>query len=403
MTSLATADRREAKHFRQTPSELSEWLIRQGRLLSTNTELFAEFCERVRAAGVRLDRSTLHLRALHPQYRGVARIWKVGEPLREQFMDHGIEKTAMYIESPVHAAVEALRTLDWRLDRGAALPFLLLDELREEGYTHYVIAPFVYAGGLTNAISWATKRQGGFSEADLQFLDEVLPALSVIAEIKALRRFIPHVLTTYVGEEPGRLILDGQVRRGDVTTITAALMLIDLRDFTLLSDTMTPRAVVRMLNDYFDDVIPPVREHGGEVMEIMGDGVLAIFRRTADSTPAEACGAALAAARQGLMAIGERNRRNSPGTPDMHIGVALHYGTVSYGNIGTDDRLDFTVIGPDVNLVSRIERLCRELDRSLIMTEAFADCLGVPMWELGAFELRGFSRMQRLFELPHEE
>jgi adenylate cyclase len=87
----------------------------------------------------------------------------------------------------------------------------------------------------------------------------------------------------------------------------------------------------------------------------------------------------------------------------MHIGIALHYGTVSYGNIGTNDRLDFTVIGPDVNLVSRIERLCRELDRSLIMTEAFAQCLEQPMWELGAFELRGFSRMQRLFELPHED
>ena len=402
MTSLV-APGRAATRLRRNASELSEWLIRQGRLLSGNSELFGEFCERVRAAGVPVDRSTLHLRALHPQYRGVARIWKLGEPLREQFMDHGIEKTATYIESPVHAAVEALRTLEWRLDKKAPPPFLLLDELSEEGYTHYVIAPFVYAAGLTNAISWATKQQGGFSEDDLQFLDDVLPALAVTAEVKALRRFIPHVLTTYVGEEPGRLILEGQVRRGDVTTITAALMLIDLRDFTLLSDTMAPRAVVRMLNDYFDDVIPPVREHGGEVMEIMGDGVLAIFRRVGGSTAEEACGAALEAARRALAATAERNGRKPSGVPDQQIGIALHYGTVSYGNIGTDDRLDFTVIGPDVNLVSRIERLCRELDRSLIMTEAFADCLAEPMWELGAFELRGFSRMQRLFELPHEE
>jgi adenylate cyclase len=166
---------------------------------------------------------------------------------------------------------------------------------------------------------------------------------------------------------------------------------------------MSPRAVVRMLNDYFDDVIPPVREHGGEVMEIMGDGVLAIFRRVPGSTAADACAAALAAAREALAATAERNRHNQPGNPDSHIGIALHYGTVSYGNIGTNDRLDFTVIGPDVNLVSRIERLCRELDRSLIMAEAFAHCLEQPMWELGAFELRGFSQMQRLFELPHED
>jgi adenylate cyclase len=302
----------------------------------------------------------------------------------------------------VRAVTEAQKTLQWRLDNSQALPYSLLEEMRDEGYVHYVIAPFVYAEGLVNALSWATARPGGFSEEHLQFLDAVLPALSVTVELKALRRFIPHVLATYVGEEPGRLILDGQVRRGDVTTITAALMLIDLRDFTLMSDTMTPRAVVRMLNDYFDDVIPPVREHGGEVMEIMGDGVLAIFRRAPGSTAAEACGGALAAARQALAATAERNRRSAPGNPDSHIGIALHYGTVSYGNIGTNDRLDFTVIGPDVNLVSRIERLCRELDRSLIMSEAFAHCLEHSMWELGAFELRGFSQMQRLFELPHE-
>jgi adenylate cyclase len=403
MSPLAAKEKRPAARSGQTASDISRWLIREGRFLASNNQLFAGFCERIYAAGVPLDRSTMHLRALHPQYRGVARIWKPGEKLREQFMDHGIEKTAMYIESPVRAATEALRRLEWRLDKDTPLPFLLLDELREEGYTHYVIAPFVFAEGLINAISWATKRPGGFSDADLQFLDGVLPPLSVTVEVKALRRFIPHVLTTYVGAEPGRLILEGQVRRGDVTTITAALMLIDLRDFTLLSDTMAPRAVVRMLNDYFDDVIPPVREHGGEVMEIMGDGVLAIFRRIGGTNAAEACGGALAAARRALAATAERNGRKSPGAPDLHIGIALHYGTVSYGNIGTDDRLDFTVIGPDVNLVSRIERLCRELDRSLIMTEAFAECLRTPMWELGAFELRGFSRMQRLFELPHEE
>jgi adenylate cyclase len=403
MSPLGTAVTRQTARAGQTAAELSEWLIRQGRLLADNARLFAEFCEHVFAAGLPIDRASLHLRALHPQYRGVSRTWKPGEPLQERFMDHGIEKTAMYIESPVHAVTEALRTLQWRLDRDEALPFLLLEELREEGYTHYVIAPFVYAEGLVNAISWATKRPGGFANGHLQFLEDVLPAMSVTAEIKALRRFIPHVLTTYVGAEPARLILDGQVRRGDVTTITAALMLIDLRDFTLLSDTMAPRAVVRMLNDYFDDVIPPVREHRGEVMEIMGDGVLAIFRRVAGSTPTEACGGALAAARRALATTAERNRRNPPGAPDLHIGIALHYGTVSYGNIGTADRLDFTVIGPDVNLVSRIERLCRELDRALIMSEAFAHCLEEPMWELGAFELRGFSRMQRLFELPHEE
>ena len=382
--------------------EISDWLIREGRFLPNNAALFSELCERLAGAGIPLDRATLHLRALHPEYRGVARIWKPGEPLSERFMDHGIEKTASYLESPVRAVAEARARLEWRLDQGGLLPYPLLEELRQQGYSHYVIAPFVYAEGLVNAISWATTRPGGFSDAEVRFLDDVLPALSAVVEQKAMRRFVSHMLTTYVGAEAGRLILDGQVRRGDVRTITAALMLVDLRNFSLMSDRMSPRAVIRMLNEYFDCVIPPVHDAGGEVVEIMGDGVLAMFRQRPDGNPAEACRAALAAATQGLAALSARNRK-SPGDEVLQSGVALHYGTVSYGNIGVGERLDFTVIGPDVNLTSRIEHFCRELDRPLIMSEAFVEHLGRPMWELGHFELRGFARMQRLFALMPDE
>jgi adenylate cyclase len=153
-----------------------------------------------------------------------------------------------------------------------------------------------------------------------------------------------------------------------------------------------------MLNSYFDCVMPPVEKHGGEVVEIMGDAVLAIFNQGPERDAAAACSSALAAARAGLDALARHNRRH-PGSP-LNAGVALHYGTVSYGNIGSGNRLDFTVIGPDVNLTARIERLCRELDRQLIMSEAFAETLRQRTWEIGHFELRGFSRMQRLFELP---
>ncbi|HVB16522.1 MAG TPA: adenylate/guanylate cyclase domain-containing protein [Stellaceae bacterium] len=407
MTLAPLSDRRPLPDAATEPPdeaarELSDWLLGAGRLLPDNNELFSQFCARLVDAGIALDRATLHLRALHPEYRGVSRIWQPGKPLTERFMDHGIEKTAPYLESPVRAVAEARTRLEWRLDHNDKLPFSLLEELRAEGYTHYVIAPFVYVQGLVNAISWATARPGGFSGAELGFLDAVLPALSAVVELKAMRRFIGHMLTTYVGAEAGRLILEGQVRRGDVREITAALMLVDLRDFSELSDRMRPRAVIRMLNEYFDCVIPPVHEQGGEVVEIMGDGVLAIFRQHAGGNAAEACGAALAAATQGLAALAERNRRN-PGEVTLRSGAALHYGVVSYGNIGVGERLDFTVIGPDVNLTSRIERFCRELERDLIMSEVFAERLGRPMWELGHFELRGFSRMQRLFALPPEE
>jgi adenylate cyclase len=399
---LAVADRGSAA-LTEAARGLTEWLVRDGRFLPDNGPLFEQFCERVAAAGVPLDRATLHLRALHPDYRGVARIWRPGHALAVRYMDHGIENTAAYTESPVRAVTEAGHRLDWRLDGNEPLPFPLLDELRVDGYTHYAIAPFVYADGLVNAISWATAQPGGFADDELQFPEEVLPALSIIVEQKAMRRFVSHMLTTYVGAEAGRLILDGQVRRGDVRTITAALMLVDMRDFSLLSDTMRPHAVIGMLNEYFDCIIPSVHEHGGEVVEIMGDGVLVFFHQVPGGNAREACRSALAAARQGSTALTERNRNKKPEAPLLQAGFALHYGTVSYGNIGSGDRLDFTVIGPDVNLTSRIEHFCRELDRSLIMSEAFASHLDLPVWELGSFELRGFRKMHRLFELPSEE
>jgi adenylate cyclase len=392
----------DAGSLAEAARRLADWLVREGRFLSDNALLFSEFCERVAAAGIPLDRATLHLRALHPEYRGVSRIWRRGRPLDGRFMDHGIERTPSYTQSPVRAVTEGRERLHWRLDSESPLPYPLLDELRAEGYTHYAIAPFVYAEGLVNAISWATTAPAGFGEDELDFLDYVLPALSTIVEQKAMRRFVGHLLTTYIGAEAGRLILEGQVRRGDVRTITAALMLVDLRDFSLLSDRMSPRAVIGMLNEYFDCVIPPVHEHGGEVVEIMGDGVLAIFQQMPGRSAAESCRSALAAATQGLAALAERNQ-NCPNEETLHSGVALHYGTVSYGNIGVGDRLDFTVIGPDVNLTSRIERLCRELDRTLIMSQVFAERLDRPVWEIGHFELRGFARMQGLFELPPEE
>jgi adenylate cyclase len=382
---------------------LTQWLLREGRFLPDNGVLLSQFCERVVAAGVALDRAALHLRALHARYRGVSRIWRPGEPLDERYLDHGIEKTATYLESPVRAVAEDHRRREWRLDDGGALPFAVLEELREQGFTHYVMVPLVYASGEVNAFSWATRRPGGFGAAELAFLDDTLPGFAAMVEVKALRRFVGNMLTTYVGQGPGRLILDGQVRRGDIRAITAALMLIDLRDFTLLSDTLAPRAVIRLLNEYFDSVFPPVRAHRGEIMKIMGDGVLAIFEQPPGSNAAEACRAALAAAQEALAAVAERNRRQRPGAAVLQAGAALHYGTLSYGNIGSGDRLDFTVIGPDVNLTSRIEQFCRELDRQLIMSEAFAESLDQPVWELGHFELRGFARMQRLFELPPQE
>jgi len=382
--------------------QMSRWLAQEARLLATNQELFQQFCQKIAAHGLPLDRSWLHLRALHPQYAGVSRLWTREAGTKETFLDHGFELTRTYLASTVRFAVEGRKSGRWRLDAEESLPFPVLDELRAAGYTDYVIAPLLYSSGTANALSWATRAPDGFTDEGIEFFHDLLPAYASIAEIKSLRRFVVNVLNTYEGREPGELILKGQIQRGDVRTITAALMLVDLRDFTLMSDAMAPTAVIETLNRYFDCVMPPVVKRGGDVMEIMGDGVLAIFNESAAGGPVEACRLAFEAAKEGIEAIARSNLSMPEGAPQLSAGFALHYGTVAYGNIGSGDRLDFTVIGRDVNLTSRIERLCRELGRSLIMSGEFVAHLRQPMFEIGHFALRGFTQMQLLFGPPVE-
>ncbi len=381
-----------------------DWLVGDARFLGTNPEFFERFCEKLAASGIPLARSWLHIRALHPEFAGVSRLWKRGAAgIEERYLEYGYETQPVYLRSTVRQVVERREPQRWGLEGAIPPEFPLLGELRGQGYTDYFIAPIVYSGGMLNVISWATDRRGGFADSDIEFFRRILPHLSVVLEAKSLRRFAKLMLTTYAGQEPGELILKGQIRRGDVRTITAALMLADLRDFTALSDSLAPDQVIKMLNRYFDCVIPPVRQRGGEIMEIMGDGVLAIFNQNGKRGPEEACQAAFDAATEALAALAEANRTRGEGAPELRSWFSLHHGQVSYGNIGSGNRLDFTVIGPDVNLTSRLERLCRELDRDLVMSGAFVARLGRPMFEIGHFQLRGFSKMQLVFGLPAED
>ncbi len=379
---------------------LADWLVGEGRFVADNTVLLERFCPLVIATGVPLDRCWLHLRAWHPDFAGVSRLWQRDAALVTRFLPYGFETSDAYLRSTVRHVIGRQEFCRWRLDHADPLPFPVLEEMREEGYRDYAIAPLMFSDGVAvNAVSWATRDSKGFADDDLRLLEQILPTLALSVETRSLRRFTSDLLGRYVGREPAELILKGQVRRGDVLTTTAALMLVDLRDFTAMSDTQAPRAVIDTLNRYFDCIIPPVRRRGGEVMEIMGDAMLVIFNENSQRDASDACHAAFEAAREGLAALEQSNAAEPPGGILLHAGFALHRGEVSYGNIGAEDRLDFTVIGPDVNLTSRIERLCREIGRPLIMSGDFATLLETDTHEIGHFHLRGFARMQMLFGL----
>jgi adenylate cyclase len=382
---------------------INDWLVRQGRLTRDNATLQQRFCEELRLHDIGVNRCWLHNRTLRPNYAGISRLWQHDRPSTYQLLPYGFESTPVYLRSPVRFAVEDKQFHYWRLDQPGGLPFPILEELRQDGYGGYAITPLFFSDGAVNVISWATRQPDGFSPDDLRVLEGLLPNLAAVVEINSLRRFASSLLTTYVGREPGERILKGQVRRGDVLSATAAVMLADLRDFSAMSDTHSPELVIQTLNRYFDCIIPPVHERGGEVVEIMGDAMLVIFNENAERNSRDVCQLAFEAAKEGLAGLRQSNAAEAATAgPDgiiLRAGIALHHGQASYGNIGSGERLDFTVIGPDINLTSRIERICREIGRELLMSANFAALLEEPTFAIGHFDLRGFARKQLLFGL----
>ncbi|MCZ6863146.1 MAG: adenylate/guanylate cyclase domain-containing protein, partial [Alphaproteobacteria bacterium] len=239
---------------------------------------------------------------------------------------------------------------------------------------------------------------GGFTTAELSLVDALLPYMARLTDIQALDFLATTLLDTYVGKDAGHEIMVGNIQRGDTHTIRAVIWLCDLRDFTTLSDTMPGAELIALLNDYFDCVGKPVRARGGEILKFIGDAMLAIFRIANEDELADACKNALEAADEAQGLLGEMNEaRRKAGEHPIAFGIGLHVGDVMYGNIGAADRLDFTVIGPAVNLAARIEGLCRELGQTVILSEEFAQASGSDFESLGKHKLKGLAESRQVF------
>jgi len=247
-------------------------------------------------------------------------------------------------------------------------------------------------------LGWAGTRQFASAETDrlrriARFAAAPLAALAARAALTAL-------LEAYLGRRSAARVEAGALRRGAGEMIRAALLFADLRDFTAMSEANEPAAVIATLDAWFDRVAGAVHAFGGEVQKFIGDGMLAIFPVT--GAPAEACEAALraiAAARAGMAHLDAT--RQAQGLAPLPFGAALHLGEILWGNIGAADRLDFTAIGPAVNLVSRLEGLCRPLGRSVLISGAVAAETPTPLVPLGEHMLRGIAAPCPVFTLPN--
>lgn len=385
---------------------VSEWLLREGRHADSVQQLMDRFCHRLMDAGVPLLRVVCALPLLHPQIRTIVFVWRRHtEDVEVATRPHGTETSTEYLTSPFATLIEdGAEGLRYRLETmEAPWPYPVFAELREQGATDYVAMTVLFAGGRRNVLSFTTDRPGGFSTADLALVDAVLPALGAVLETLALRRLAATVLDTYVGRQSGTRILSGDIRRGTGANVRAVLWYCDLRGFTPLADRLPREELIALLNDYFEIMGGAVEQRGGEILKFIGDAMLAIFPlEDGDHSGAAACTKALDAAEDALKAMTIRNaERAAWGQPTLRCGIALHLGDVMYGNIGSANRLDFTVIGPAVNLVSRIEGLCNRLDRAILTSAAFAATCGDRLVSVGWHPVKGLNDPIEVYGVKH--
>jgi adenylate cyclase len=382
-------------------ARLRRWLGNQALMAGLVQDVACGFADGLLEAGIPLWRAYLSATTLHPEMEAFGLTWTRDGARESEMYSHG-SWGRMSSSSPIYDAVLAARAaaIDpaaaraedivpltrYRLELGeGADRYPILAEFRDAGATDYLcfVIPFGFDGTLhplrTGAsVTLATDRPGGYTAAEVRALDDLMPvfgaAIRAGIDLAAFRT----VLTTYLGRDVGRRVLLGEIQRGSVETISAAILVGDLRGFTALADAMPRDQLVAMLDDYLDALATPIEALGGQVLKFMGDGLLATFA-FAENDPAETCGRALAAAAEALERIAAINlRRSEAEAPVMTLDVALHVGDVLYGNVGSGQRLDFTIIGPAVNEAARLEHLCGVLNVPMVVSHRFVEALAAP-------------------------
>jgi adenylate cyclase len=382
-----------------------DWLLGAQRDRMAGVELFDRLCWRMIGQDIPLWRANLSISTLHPQIMGLGFRWRRDTGVTQEFrIKHGMERRTDYLESPMRVTLEQGTPVRYRLEEGSAAleQYPLLREFRAAGATEYLAFPLHAFVGRHRVVTWATDRPGGFTDAQVAAIEALLPAIAVVVETNALKVMNSILLDTYLGRTIGQHILDGEIHRGQGRWLRAALMAVDLRGFTNLADRMPGEELIRLLDDYFDAVVAAVHGQGGEILKFVGDGVLAIFEPQGRSER-DAVRAALGAGQDALHRLDlANNNRAAVGQELIAIGIGLHLGEVIYGNVGAADRLDYTAIGPAVNLVCRLEGLTKRLGRPLLVSESFAEAYGGPLMSLGFQPVRGLSEPQEIFAPPPE-
>ncbi len=386
-------------------------------------EQLTSYCARIYGAGFPMQRVQIGMDTLHPRYGSHTFVWQPGSRAMIRSHERSMISQEMYLRSPVYfMRTRGLSQLRRRLDQDDLEDFLLFPELRAEGYTEYAACLVPYDPAQLEAIarktdsageaadsgravdgiffSCATRCSGGFDHGQLDQVTATLPYLAISLKSRLTYDVASTVLGTYLGGDAGHRVLNGTIERGSGQAIRAVIWFSDLRGFTKLTDTLPRDDLIAVLNDYLEAMARPVQDKNGQILKFMGDGLLAVFDLTGRDEAA-VCRDALEAAAQLRREFPTFNaQRRKAGKPTMDFGLALHLGEVLYGNIGASERLDFTVVGPAVNEASRIQALCRPLDRNVLVSSAFREAAGdkgTRLEPLGSHQLRGVASARELF------
>ncbi len=379
---------------------LIDWLISEARLIDDPSALNQAIVDQLLASGIPMSRFTTGLPSLHPQVDSFSTLWEEGKGLT--FRKFKVENLGTADPSnnamlSVYANGETVRCrLEGPPQEGE---YPLLAEFRADGYTDYVVIPLPFSDGSSKAVSYSTHRTGGFSDEEIAILIKIRHALAAVLEVGSLHHLAGTLMDTYVGPVAGRRVLTGDIKRGTGEAIRAAIWFCDLKGFTAASETLESHALMDLLNAYFDTVTDAIEAYEGEILKFIGDAVLAIFPagEGRETTAIENALQAALAARSSIRDVNEARRAQDK--PVIDCGIALHFGTVFYGNVGGKTRLDFTVIGPSVNLASRIEGLTRELGEDILLSEEFVIRHSAEFESKGEFSLKGIETAQTVYAI----
>lgn len=369
---------------------LIEWLLDEGRFLPDLDDLVRQMGDRMVDGGAPIWRLRLSFRTLHPLTTGITAVWEADEGTATRMLStHGLERRPAYVGSPFEIIAKTRRPFRKRL--AAALTdgdHIVLHELKARGGTDYFALPLRLTSGTSAVMVFATNAAGGFSEDDIAKFQRIASVMALVAEAYRSRDVSLAVAEAYLGRRTGRRVLEGQITRGHIDTIDAAILVSDIRDWTGLNVRHSPEDALAIANGYFEAIAEAVENNGGEILKLIGDGVLAVFPTDPDGPDDRAaCANALSAARRALEIA-----RDTEQLADLRFGMGIHFGEVLYGNVGSRTRLDFTVLGQAVNVAARIEGLCGKLGAPILFSDEVAARLSDPGEAVAEEDLKGLDR-----------